>query len=260
MLTIGTTPRPLENTANRSGFEAAVKSWMKLEPTPQVLVFGNYPKVIGDLGATMVENFDHEPDGRPYFNSFVAKTEELAIHPFVMYITDHLIVLPGLMEALGEVAGQLDQFLMMGMRWTGNVVPIDFSNNDWWKPIAGRIGDITKTGNVGAKDWLVWRKPWPQPIPPFIMGMPWYDTWMVVEAQKRMIPRIDATAVIKTVHPPHGFPFVGGIVGREKDPRCEANRVLAEGCAHKGHITDSELVLVELNGHLELKLRSDHGK
>lgn len=245
MLTIATTPRPLDNEFNQRGFKNAVMSWDQIRPRPQIIVFGNVPSRCMTSTMELVLHYPREPDGRPYFNSFIDIAEEAAIHEVVMYVTDHLIFLPGLKEVVELVCSRLDRFLLMGRRWEADFDQlIDFTRVAWPNLLNIAIQHTQELGSIGAKDWLAWKKPFPAPIPPFIMGIPWYDTWMAVRAEELGIPRVDATLAIKAVHPRHGFPFAGGIKGRQQDPRWELNHQLALGCEHRGHVTEAEWVVV----------------
>lgn len=244
--------------ANQREFRNATLSWDQIKPQPQILVFGDVPTRLMTSTMELVLHYSQEPDGRPHFDSFIRIAEEASIHDVVMYATDHLIFLPGLKETVELVASQFDRFLLMGRRWDINIPGfLDFVGGRWWQELLTHMRGH-KLGSVGAKDWLIWRKPFPEPIPPFIMGIPWYDTWMAVQAEELGIQRIDASATVRAIHPIHGFPFPGGIVGRRDDPRYAYNESLAPGCAHRGHITDSEWVVVGKPGRPILREREDY--
>jgi len=241
MLTFLSTPKPFTGPfgeKNLLAFRNAVGSWRRLESIPQILMFGGDPEIIKAEGCKWLTGFPTSPENRPLFNSFVRIGEELGEFDLMMYVTDHLILTQDFIPAVRRAFERFDQAVVTGRRWDVKIdKPIPFEHPDWRNIIRQHTLKEGGCGSTGTKDYIIWKKPFPVKIPPFILGFPWYDTWMVVAAQRAGIPVVNASKAIFAIHADHTFPFQGGIKGREITPGTAHNRKLAEGMEGLGLTT-----------------------
>ena len=180
--------------------------------------------------------------GHPYFDDFVRKSEALALHDILMYATDHLIFTYDLMRVIGLVAAKFQRFLIIGRRWDLDLrTQINFTPG-WEDVIRQRAVHEGKYQSTGAKDYLIFRRPFPVKIPKFIVGYPWYDTWMVVAAQRAGIPVIDASRAVLPIHQVHQF-REGTIADRERTPQTQRNAQLAAGMEGKGQTVSAQFLV-----------------
>jgi len=235
MLTLITTPKPLGVPANRVAFLNAIRSWVRIKPRPEILVFGGNRALIEAEGGRWVGKFKATPHGNPYFDDFIRRAERLASNDILMYITDHLILtydVPAVVELTSvRFPGP---FVAVGRRWDLNLNAALQFNTGWEGVLRQRTLSEGKYQSVGAKDYIMFRRPFPLEIPPFIMGYPWYDTWMVVAAMRANIPVIDLSRAVFPIHQSHGFPQ-GDISRREATPQTQRNAQLATGMSNQGH-------------------------
>lgn len=224
MLTIITTPKPLNVGINRLAFQNAIRSWVRLTPRPEILVFGGDRALVENEGARWIGNFEATQD-RPHFDSFISQAESLATNDVLMYCTDHLILTSSLPFAVGGVSGAFPgSFLIVGKRWGLHIQePIDFSNPDWESTLRDRVFGVDSPGSNAAKDYIVFRRPLGLAVPDFIMGYPWYDTWLVWAALQANHPVVDASDAIMVVHQSHKF-VEGDVEKRERTPGGQHNR------------------------------------
>jgi len=227
MITIITTPKPLGIPRNRIAFENAIRSWVRLKPRPEVLVFrgDDDRKIIGEEGGKWIGGIRSSVQGRPYFDHFISEAEVLASNDIIMYSTDHLILVSDLIPAVQAVSEAFPGvFVIIGKRWGLDVpAPISFSDPNWESILWDRVIRTNSLGGNAAKDYMIFRRPFGLSIPNFIMGYPWYDTWFVWAALQAGYPVIDASNVITVVHQSHGF-VEGDVEAREITPGGQHNR------------------------------------
>jgi hypothetical protein len=67
-------------------------------------------------------------------------------------------------------------------------------------------------------------------VPPFAVGRPGWDNWMIYRARLLRIPVVDATRAITAIHPRHGYEHVPeGTGALWYGPEAEANFELIQG-------------------------------
>lgn len=251
MLTIITTPKPLSVEGNRLAFQNAIRSWVRLSPRPEILVFGGDHTLVESEGGRWVGDF-RATQGRPYFDDFINRAERLATNDILMYCTDHLVLTSSLVPVIETVADMFSgHFLIIGKRWGLHVQrPIDFSDN-WEGTLWDRVLGADSPGNNAAKDYIIFRRPLGLTVPGFIMGYPWYDTWLVWAALQAGYPVVDASDVITVVHQSHKF-VEGDVEKRELTPGGQHNRRIGKSLHldGKGAISQATHVLTP-NGVIE---------
>jgi len=227
MITIITTPKPLNVAVNRAAFQNAIRSWVRIKPRPEILVFlgDDDRRIIEEEGGKWVGGIRSSVQGRPYFDHFIEEAEVLASNDILMYSTDHLILMSGLVPAVKLVSEMFPgNFVIIGKRWGLDVrEPINFSDHNWESLLWDRVMRTNSLGGNAAKDYLIFRRPFGLSIPNFIMGYPWYDTWFVWAALQAGYPVIDASDVATVVHQSHKF-VEGDVEARENTPGGQHNR------------------------------------
>jgi len=225
VLTIVTTPKLLDVATNRLAFENAIRSWVHLSPRPEILVVGGNREVIEKEGGRWIGGVRSTMQGRPYFDHFIEEAEVLASNDIIMYSTDHLILTSGIISAVRLVSETFPgDFVIIGKRWGLDVqAQINFSDHNWESILWDRVIRTNSLGGNAAKDYMIFRRPFGLPIPNFIMGYPWYDTWFVWAALQAGYPVIDASNVITVVHQSHKF-VEGDVEARESTPGGQHNR------------------------------------
>jgi len=247
MLTIITTPKPLDLGSNRLAFLNAIRSWVRLVPRPEILVFGGDRALVENEGGKWIGDFKGTPQGRPYFDDFIGRAESLATNDILMYCTDHLILTSSLVPAIKIVADSFPgHFVIIGKRWGLHVQDaIDFSNPTWESILWDRVLGVNSPGNNAAKDYIVFHRPLGLSAPNFIMGYPCYDTWLVWAALRANYPVIDTSDAVIVVHQSHKF-IEGDVEKRDKTPGGQHNRKIGRYQLHldgKGAISQATYVL-----------------
>lgn len=167
----------------------ALKSWRVLRPEPEILL-------IGDGG------YKCNQYGTPLVNDIFSTAERLASNGLLCYINADIILMPDFMRVALEVARKHQRFLMVGQRWDLDITePIDLSNG-WETALLGKNGKMH--GPTGT-DYFLFRKGTLGTIPPFALGRPVWDNWMLWNASNLGLDIVDVTKRVIVIHQNHDY-------------------------------------------------------
>lgn len=95
---------------------------------------------------------------------------------------------------------------MVGQRWDLDVdEPLDFRSDDWEASLRARVAADGKLHERWGIDYFVFQRDLWGEIPPFAIGRPSYDNWLIWRARSLGVPVIDATQAVIAVHQNHGY-------------------------------------------------------
>ena len=130
---------------------------------------------------------------------------------------------------------------MVGQRWDLEVKEkINFDEVNWGKKLGDRITKEGKLHPLSGSDYWVFPRELSFNLPPFVVGRPGIDSWLIYKARVLKIPVIDATEVVTIIHQNHNYP-------RKKKPFFEIekqrNLKLAGGFTHMLTLRDADWIL-----------------
>jgi hypothetical protein len=205
-LTIFTIPKPFVGTALEDQ-RRALRSWRELGA--EVLVFGDDEGVAheaAEVGARHVTEIARTDLGTPLVSDAFERAADLASTPVLAYANADMLLADDLPRALGRVG--LPRFLLVGRR---------------------REQDGT-LGTPFQIDWFAWPRSLRWDLPPFAVGRPAWDNWLIGRARALGVPVVDGTAAVHAVHQTHGYGHVPGATGPGwEGPEADRNRELAAG-------------------------------
>jgi len=207
----------------------ALKSWLALRPSCEIMLFGDEAGT-----ATCASEFGlrHMPElacndfGTPLLNDTFERAEAAAGHRHLCYINADIILPLAFTSAVKQIP--FPAFLMTGQRMQVEVdAELDFSNPERARAIetdlASRGWLLPPTGT----DYFVYTKGALGELPPFTVGRPGWDNWMVFRARQLRIPVVDATAQVLSYHQNHDYAHVPEASGRAwEGPEADSNRAL----------------------------------
>lgn len=214
-LTIFAVCKPFTDPHIRTIQRNALQSWLRIAPTPQVLLFGDregVPETAAEFGATYVPGIRRGETGRDQMSDAFARATALAQHDILMYTNADMIYPPFLSDVLRAV--DAEKWLVVGERWDAPILDaIDFSAG-WWKRIeafARRTG-----GSPGAcsMDYFAFPRGEFTDLPDMAAGAWYTDNVIVSRALAARMPVIDATQVVFAIHQQHDHNYYpGGLPG-----------------------------------------------
>lgn len=218
----------------------ALESWTRLEPRPEIILFGDDE---GVAQAAREFGVRHEPQiarnayGTPLVSDLFARAQALASHPALCYVNADILLMSDFMRAVRRLNAHQRvrprlRFLMVGQRWNVDIAHHwDFSAG-WEARLRHLAWTEGELFDLAAIDYFVFsRGLWPT-IPPFAIGRLAWDNWLLFGARQRSAMLVDATPAVMAVHQNHDYGHIR--------PETVAGEALAQGSAVRtGAILDA---------------------
>jgi len=214
MLTIFTTPKPLNDENRWRSFSNAMGSWLQIKPKPEILVFTKQPCLLVDEideQVHQIADFECGSQGLPFVDDMFIKAQERASNDILMYTNDDMIYMSDLMPAIIRVQQKFPEFFMVGQRWD---VPIpgyiDFSDPKWEILLHWEVLMQGELHPPGGKDYFIFTGPLPFRLWPMFVGRPKWDDMLLYLAKQHQMPTVDLTRAVAAIHQEHDYNHVPG--------------------------------------------------
>jgi hypothetical protein len=248
MLTIFGIPKAFEghfNVIQRN----AIRSWTKLSPQCQILLFGDETgtaDLAAELGVRHIPTVERNEFGTPLLNSVFNQAEKAATNPTLCFINSDVILMSDFLVAVQRVIKERERFLLVGRRCTLDVREQLAFDEGWEAKLRNRADASGHLDNNTAIDYFVFRPGIWGDIPPFAIGRPVYDNWLVYQANHRPgVSVVELTDAVRVIHQDHPRAHPAGVEGLRKGPEGQRNLELAGGYT-KGHtIWDAKYKLTD---------------
>jgi hypothetical protein len=233
MLTLFTAPKPFVGQAKVHQTNA-VRSWARLQPRPEILLFGDEPGIAeacAELGVRHHPSVETSDFGTPLLSSVFREAHRAAPESAVMaYVNADILFLDDFVATVETVRAWGDRFLLLGRRRdvdAAEELRLDDAGLASLESLVRRDGELRDGWWI---DYFVFPRGLWAEIPPFAVGRPFWDNWMVFDAVRRQIPVVDATESITAIHQRHGYAHVPGYRGDYwQGPEGDRNQALAGG-------------------------------
>lgn len=231
MLTIFSTPKAFLGhiaTIQRN----AIGSWIRISPSPQVVLFGDSEgtrEAAAQFGVEHIPAVEANEFGTPYLRSLIDSVERLARHDLLCYVNGDIIFTEGFEQTVQYLRTEKKPFLLSGRRMNVDVnEPIPF-HADWRAWLQDAVCERGVAGDHTYVDFFVFRKGFYKEVPPLVIGRAGFDEWMIKAALDRRAKVIDASRLVPILHQNHSYSHVDG--GRDwvyRGVEAERNRVYCE--------------------------------
>ena len=248
MLTIFSCPKPflgLFNIIQRN----AVQSWRRLGPEVEVILMGDdegTSQVAKEFGVHHISDVARNASGTPLISSLFEKAQEEATCERMCYVNADIILMSDFLQAIKRVASEMPRSLMVGRRWNLDLKePVDFNAN-WEEWLLTQVADRGKLYYHFAIDYFVFLKGILGEIPPFAIGRPAWDNWVLYRACSENVPVVELTKAVRVVHQSHDYSHhPSGWVGAMKGEESKQNIKLAGQVGHAYSLLDARYCLTE---------------
>ncbi len=247
MLTIFSNPRPfvgIFDTLQRN----AIKSWMKLGPECEIILFEDEEKttskVAAEFGLTCITDVEHDEFGTALLSDVFAQVRRIAKNDVISQVNSDIILMDDFLSAVRKVKRILGEknFFMIGRRWNLDVTEeIDFSPG-WEGRMREKVLKEGKQHGLAGLDYWTFPKSFNFDPPPFVIGRPGMDSWLIYRARSLKVPVVDATQVVTIVHQNHNYP------SKKKEffaVEKQRNLHLAGGFSKMATLRDADWLLTE---------------
>lgn len=201
MLTVVSLPRAFDGAAAVVQ-NNAIGSWRQLPGETEVVLFGDDA---GVTEAAVRHGVRHEPEiqrtnrGRPYLDGVFARAQQLA-SDVVAYVNADIILTADLMPAVDACRRLGRSFLLVSRRHEVAIdSPITFDST-WEKELRARVAAEGLLAPEWAVDLFVFPTGTVTGMPPFLVGRPGWDGWVVYHAREGGAAVVDATSDLLLVH------------------------------------------------------------
>jgi hypothetical protein len=249
MITFFATPKPFRGhigVIQRN----AIRSWERLHEDVEILLLGpeeGTAETARDFGVGYEGNIPCNDFGTVLLSGLFYQAQEIASHRIICFINCDIILTRDFLTAVETVSHQHDNFLMVGRRWDMPITePVDFTAPLWADAL--RAAAI-REGHQRPPQWIDYfafrRGFFTGRIPPFAVGRPGYDNWLIWCARSMGIPVVDASHDVIAVHQNHDYAHhPGGKSGVWEGDEARRNTVLLGGWSHFCTVEDATHRLV----------------
>ena len=225
MITFFTIPKPFEGhigTIQRN----ALASWARVVPGVQVLVLGDEAgaaAAAAAIDAEYVAELPRNEYGTPLLDGAFRIASERRRNELLCFVNADVLVPPSIAAAARRTAALDRPFVIVAECWNARVDgPIDPDAIDWKALLQG-----ARKRGADAIDYFLFTPGVFDDIPPFAVGRPAFDNWLIWKARTEGAAVVDATWTVHAIHQDHSYAHVGSLSQRHTGPEAEENRVLA---------------------------------
>jgi hypothetical protein len=212
LLTIFTAPKPFTNPHVATIQRNALGAWTRLADV-EVLVIGDeagIPEASREFGVKNVPDVERDEKGIPLVRSVMEISHQHTSSPLLCFANADMILMSDAVEAARQVQAQVKDFLVVGQRWNLDLEqPFDFSG-DWEKRLRGEVARRGEFYSPWGIDYFIFPRHLYTDVPPFTIGRPAWDNWMVYHASTTFGMAIDASRDVLVVHQNHDYSHLPG--------------------------------------------------
>jgi hypothetical protein len=231
MLTIFATPK-----AFRGHFAViqrnAIRSWTLLRPACEIILFGDdegTKAIAAEFGVRHIADVAQTESGTPLVSDLFEKSQKIGTHDTLCYVNCDIILMSDFIRGVQRVMTRKRRFMLVGQRWDLNLNnELDFRQN-WQEKLRADVRESGSLLDPTGIDYFVFKRGLLPKIPPFAVGRPGWDNWMIYNARSLRVPVIDATKAITVIHQNHDYSHhLEGFDGVWKGVEAKRNLELTE--------------------------------
>lgn len=215
MITLFSIPKPFKGHIGIIQ-RNALKSWINLGSGSEVILFGDdegVAEVAEEFGVKHIQDVEKNEYGTPLLD-FVFKTaEQVARNENICYVNADIIFLGDIIEAIRSV--KFDKFLAVGQRWDIDINQLlDYESHGWEKKLKNIVETDGQLHPPAGSDFFIFPKGTLGDLPPFAVGRPGWDPWVIYRGRMLGIPVINITSVTTVIHQKHDYRHIPGGNGK----------------------------------------------
>jgi hypothetical protein len=211
MLTIFSTPKPFVGHIDIIQ-RNALRSWQRLHPDIEIILVGDDAGAEGickEFGIRHLKEVDRNRHGTKYLASIYDKVQEAARHDILCHANCDILLMSDFLSAARSVVESMNRFLMAGRRWDVDKKSLlNFDEPDWEDKLRQLARTTDQHRPAQWIDYFLFPKGlYYKKIPPFVIGRPGWDNWLLWYPLSMNIPVVDASADVFAVHQNHDYSY-----------------------------------------------------
>lgn len=184
----------------------ALQSWNRLEAVREIILIGRDDGIADAaraVGASHIEAVQTDAYGTPLLDDAFRIARISASTDWLCYANFDIILMPEFTDAVARAQRALGDCMVVSRRWNLDVAePLDFGPS-WRDRLRERASHHAELFTSYGIDVFAFPRSLITEIPPFSVGRPYWDNWMIAEARRRGIPVVDATLPYGVIHQNH---------------------------------------------------------
>lgn len=208
MLTLFSIPKPFSGHIEIIQ-KNAIQSWLKLVPGSNIILFGDdsgVAEAAKEFGVRHIPNIETNEYGTPLISAAFAKARAESGTELLTYLNADIMLLGDFIPAISTTKVKYNEsnFLIVGRRYDLDVTQyIDFSVDGWERLLRSQLLARGKLHRFSGIDYFVFPRKLDHGMPPFAVGRPRWDNWLIYNIRSRHIDVVDATEMVTVVHQNH---------------------------------------------------------
>jgi hypothetical protein len=246
LLTIFALPKPFTDPHVTLIQRNALASWRALGSDVEVLLMGEDEGIAAaarEFGVRHIRGAATNEYGTPVLDWAFARAAEFGSGQLLCYANADIVLRGDFLAAVKRLGSK--RLLAVGQKWDVEVSgPLDVDDDlgDW----ARRVGTLHPVYGI---DYFVFPRTLDFQLPPFAVGRPRWDNWMIGRARRMSVPIVDLTQCTTVIHQKHGYGHVPQQRGSEwEGPEADRNLELGEWIWRFGHTTSNATHVLTARG------------
>lgn len=205
MITLFSIPKPF--TGHIGIIQAnAISSWARL-PGCNVILFGDeegLAEAAAASGAMHIRKLSRNDWGTPLVGEAFEQARQRAVTPLLAYVNTDIILTSEFVRAAQIISESgLKSWLAVGQRHDIDVrEPLDFGPG-WEARLTTAVRRHGVLHGKAGLDYFLFPRTFSVSLPPFAVGRPGWDSWLIYKTRSLGIPLIDGTNAIMAIHQNH---------------------------------------------------------
>jgi hypothetical protein len=242
MISIFTNPRPFYKEFDRIQ-RNAILSWLELKNV-KIFVFddedGTSKEICEQYKIEHVGQIKKNKNGTPLVGDCLETIKNKSDNSVIAHVSTDIILTKDFVDTIQKVD---KLFLNKNYYMIGQRINISNKLNFSKHPINNLNFDkLKESGHLHpptATDYLIFSKFFKINMPPFVIGRPGWDSWLIAYCKKNNIPIIDSTHSITALHQNHSYPSKKLNYFKEE---CDYNFNLAGGDGNLMNIREADYI------------------
>ena len=230
----------------------AITSWTRLDPRPEIILFGRdegTAEICDALGLRHVPDVAVTEQGTPLLSDMFLRGQELASNPVVCWSNADVMFTDRLNDAAAIVGAHPRPAYLVGRRTDiEQPTPLAFDPG-WQADLVRRAETEGERKPANWIDYFMFTRGLFTELPPFAIGRPGYDPWLIWKAAELGADVIDATDFVWAVHQRHDYSHVGGRSAAFTGTEAQQNAAIVDDWRHYHSIVYASLK-VDADGRL----------
>jgi hypothetical protein len=209
MLTIFACPKSFEDKHIRNIQRNAIRSWLLLEPRPQVILLGNEVGIAETCAEFSIRHVPHVKTneyGTPLLNDVFENAERLATGNLLCYVNADIMLARDFSRALEITVASKPRFLLGGRPWNLDVsdeLPFNAGGEEIFRDRAVKEAQLRSPRSC---DFFAFPRGLWGELPPFALGRAYFDNALLYRARRIGAALVDATQAVVAIHQNHDYP------------------------------------------------------